>query len=427
MSQIEEHVALLNRRVYGNPHSINPTSLAMTELVEEARHAVLRYFNASADEYIVIFTANATGALRLIAEAYPFERDGHLVITYDNHNSVVGIRERARAQGAHLTYVPLAVPDMHVDEAALFEALDQPGAGGNLFAYPAQSNYTGVQHPLEWIASAQERGWDVALDAASFVPTNRLDLSRWHPDFVPLSFYKMFGYPTGVGCLLARRVALEKLRRPAFSGGTVMAVSVVADSHVMLEPPAAFEDGTVNYLSLPAITIGLRHLEYIDIETIHTRVTCLTGWLIERLDATRHRNGMPVAVIYGSRDLDRRGATIAINLLDPDGRMVDERIIEQRALQHHLSLRIGCFCNPGAGEAAFHVTRDTVKRAFDGEQVVTTYDDYVRVLDLPTMGSMRVSLGVASNFLDVHRFLRFIDTFVDDRREAIDLPPRSHC
>ncbi len=107
--------------------------------------------------------------------------------------------------------------------------------------------------------------------------------------------------------------------------------------------------------------------------------------------------------------------------------MVDERIIEKRAMQHHLSVRIGCFCNPGAGEAAFHVTRDTVKRAFDGELDVTTYDDYARVLDLPTMGSMRVSLGVASNFLDVHRFLRFIDTFIDDRPEAIDLPPRSHC
>ena len=43
------------------------------------------------------------------------------------------------------------------------------------------------------------------LDAAAFVPTNRLDLGRWHPDFVALSFYKMFGYPTGVGCLLARK------------------------------------------------------------------------------------------------------------------------------------------------------------------------------------------------------------------------------
>ncbi len=43
------------------------------------------------------------------------------------------------------------------------------------------------------------------LDGAAFVPTSRLDLSAWTPDFVAISFYKMFGYPTGIGALLARR------------------------------------------------------------------------------------------------------------------------------------------------------------------------------------------------------------------------------
>ncbi len=59
------------------------------------------------------------------------------------------------------------------------------------------------------------------LDAAAFVPTNRLDLSVVKPDFVTVSFYKMFGYPTGVGCLLVRNSALPGLRRPWFAGGTV--------------------------------------------------------------------------------------------------------------------------------------------------------------------------------------------------------------
>jgi selenocysteine lyase/cysteine desulfurase len=66
----------------------------------------------------------------------------------------------------------------------------------------------------------------VLLDAAAYVPTNRLDLDRWQPDFVALSFYKMFGWPSGVGCLLARREALAKLERPWFSGGTIVAAFV---------------------------------------------------------------------------------------------------------------------------------------------------------------------------------------------------------
>ena len=102
------------------------------------------------------------------------------------------------------------------------------GGGHNLFAYPAQSNFSGVQHALEWIPQAQEAGWDVLLDAAAFVPTNRLDLSSWHPDYVALSFYKIFGYPTGIGVLLVRRPALAKLRRPWYAGGTLTFSSVHA-------------------------------------------------------------------------------------------------------------------------------------------------------------------------------------------------------
>jgi selenocysteine lyase/cysteine desulfurase len=139
------------------------------------------------------------------------------------------------------------------------------GEHHNLFAYPAQSNFSGVQHPLEWIEQAHAHGWDVMLDAAAFVPTNRLDLSVCHPDFVAISFYKMFGWPTGVGCLLARRQALAKLERPWFSGGTIVAAFVQREYYQSAPGAAHFEDGTVNYLNLPAVEIGLRFLDRIGI------------------------------------------------------------------------------------------------------------------------------------------------------------------
>ena len=43
------------------------------------------------------------------------------------------------------------------------------------------------------------RDWYVLLDAASYASTSPLDLSAVKPDFVPISFYKIFGYPTGLG------------------------------------------------------------------------------------------------------------------------------------------------------------------------------------------------------------------------------------
>jgi molybdenum cofactor sulfurtransferase len=425
-SQLEEHLRLLRETVYGNPHSVNPTSSAATVLVERARAAVLRYFNAPESEYACIFTPNATGALRLVGEAYPFGPRDRFLATFDNHNSVNGIREFARAKGARTAYVPLEAPDLRVADGLLERYLDDAAVDGhNLFAYPAQSNFSGVKHPLEWIATAQERGWDVIVDAAAFVPSSRLDLSAWQPDFAPVSFYKMFGYPTGIGALLARRRALAKLQRPWFSGGTVVAANVQGEMVVPLSGHALFEDGTVNYLGIPAIEIGLRHIERIGIDTISRRVEGLGTWLLDELQQLRHSDGSPATRVYGPTTWDRRGATIAFNFLHPDGRMVDERFVDIVAAAHDISVRTGCFCNSGAGETAFSISRDTLIGAeFDDGMIL---DDYIRRVGMPTGGAVRVSLGFPTNFADVYRFMRFATEFRDVADVPADLPARLAC
>ena len=309
---------LLESGVFGNPHSINPTSAASSELVERARSVVLDFFSASPQEYVAIFTPNATGALRLVGEAYPFRPGDRFLLTFDNHNSVNGIREFARARGAETTYIPSVAPDLRVDESLLPRYLtDTIGDHHNLFAYPAQSNFSGVQHPLEWIEQAHAHGWDVLLDAAAYVPTNTLDLSVWHPDFVAISFYKMFGWPTGVGCLLARRDALAKLERPWFSGGTIVAAFVQREYYHSAPGAAQFEDGTVNYLNMPAVEIGLRYLDRVGIETIHRRVAALSRVADRpaRFDAARERRSrhddLRTAVV-GSGAAPRSHSTFSI-------------------------------------------------------------------------------------------------------------------
>jgi molybdenum cofactor sulfurtransferase len=425
-SQLREHVALLENSVFGNPHSVNPTSAASSAFVERARESVLRCFNASPGEYVAIFTPNATGALRLVGEAYPFHEGDRFLLTFDNHNSVNGIREFARARGAETTYIPSVAPELRVDEKLLARYLtDTAGDHHNLFAYPAQSNFSGVQHPLEWIERAHAHGWDVLLDAAAFVPTNRLDLARWQPDFVALSFYKMFGWPTGVGCLLARRDALAKLERPWFSGGTIVAAFVQREYYQSAPGAAHFEDGTVNYLSLPAVEIGLRLMDRVGIDTIHARVCALGAGLLDVLGSLRHADGSPAATIYGPRSFEQRGATIAFNFLHPDGGIVDERYVDRVAGGSKVSLRTGCFCNPGAGEIAFTIARETLVGGEFGEGM--TLDDYVRAIGLPSGGAIRASLGIASNFADLHRFAAFAAEFADLTEVPGDLPPRLAC
>jgi selenocysteine lyase/cysteine desulfurase len=218
--------------------------------MESARLTVLAHFNAPPEEYTAVFTLNATGGCRLVGEAYPFGPRSRLVLTHDNHNSVHDIREFARLRGAPIGYVPFSSPELRVDDTAIRYALERPAPGRvgaawrvarsgaapwpgrgraarkrgtpawagemdggpevavshtatahprGLFAYPAQSHFSGVEHPLRWIEMAHERGFDVLLDAAAYLPSNRLDLSVVKPDFVAVSWYQVFGYPTGVG------------------------------------------------------------------------------------------------------------------------------------------------------------------------------------------------------------------------------------
>ena len=409
-SQLQQHQDLLRRNVFGNPHSSNPTSQAATRLVDSTRAYVLRFFHADPREYDVIFALNASGALKLVGESYPFAKGGHYLLTFDNHNSVNGIREFAHASGAEVTYIPIGLPDMRVDDAALERYFQRGnGDGHKLFAYPAQSNFSSVQHPLEWIDRAHATGWDVLLDAAAFAPTSRLDLGRFHPDFVPLSFYKMFGYPTGVGALIARREALGKLHRPWFAGGTITVASVQGGKYYLADGHTAFEDGTLDYLNIPAVEIGLKHLEAIGYDIIHERVRCLTGWLLDNLTVMKHSTGEPLVRVYGPTNTERRGGAVTVNFFSKDGMPVDHRSIEELANKSNISLRTGCFCNPGAGEIALGISRVELDVCFtrpDHENRLSL-DDFRLCIDGKNSGAVRISVGLMTNFSDVQAFLSF--------------------
>ncbi len=414
--QLREHQALLADGVFGNPHSSNPTSRAATEGVERARAAVLRFFNADPAEYAVIFTANASGALKLVGESYPFRPGGAFLLTFDNHNSVNGIREFARSKGATVTYTPVRPPDLRIDAEALRANLAAVSGGGpRLFAYPGQSNFSGVQHDVSWIDEAHAAGWAVLLDAAAFAPTNVVDMGVIKPDFMTLSFYKMFGYPTGIGALLARRDTLKRLQRPWFAGGTITVASVQGDRYYLHEGAEGFEDGTLDYLNLPAVEIGLRYLSEVGVARLHERLAGLTARLIDGLQSLKHANGKPLVRIYGPTTTEARGATVTFNVFNSAGHFVDHRDVESAANAAMISLRTGCFCNPGDGELALGISAEELSSCFVASRARMTIDDFRRCIDDKSTGAVRVSLGIASNAADVDRLIEFLGTLLDRR------------
>lgn len=425
--QIDEHHSFMNENALGNPHTFSPTSTRSTEYIESTRNEILRFFHASNREYEVIFTLNATQALKLVGESYPFSNRSRFVLTTDNHNSVNGIREYALGKRAKVVYVPL---DFDLSTKALEAYLSPVVDGGkNLFAFPAQSNFAGTRYPLEWIDYAHSRGYDVLLDAAAFVSTNRLDLSKVKPEFVPVSFYKMFGYPTGVGVLLAKKSGLAKLSRPWFSGGTIDLVTTKHFSHHFLTGSRAFEDGTPNFLNIPAVTFGLRFLDRIGIDNIHKHVMELCIDLLGRLRSLSHSNGSRMVKVYGSNNIESMGSAIAFNMLTPSGRIVDSRVIGKLASENNISLRTGCFCNPGSGEHFFEYSeKDEEKCVKEVQRGDLNLEEFLDCVGGKAGGAVRVSLGIASDLNDIERLVHVLITLKDchdDINECENLPKMS--
>jgi molybdenum cofactor sulfurtransferase len=404
-SQLRKHHDLLQHNVLGNPHSSNPTSKKSTELVEESRKAVLDYFNA--DDYCCVFTQNASAALKIIGECYPFDEQARFSLLMDNHNSVNGIREFAVKKNAEFTYCPVNAVDLRINKDFLTDHLNAfPNIENKLFAFPAQSNVSGVKHDLTWIEFAEVRGWDVLLDAAAFVPTSKLDLSKVKPSFVAMSFYKIFGYPTGLGCLLIRKDKFPKLQKPWFAGGTVTMVSNTASKHYLAESNERYEDGTLNYLDIPAIKIGLDFIQSIGIQKINERISGLRKFLYDSLKKLTHDNGQPLIQLYGPDDHENVGGTIIFNVIDQSGEVYFFEKVEEAANKQLISVRSGCFCNPGLDETNNHIKSEELETFYAGREKTDMHDVLAHFGQ--QRGAVRVSVGIATRAKDLTTFIKFL-------------------
>lgn len=406
IKQLDEHHHLLKSNVFGNPHSTNPTSQLATKYVKAARQKVISFFNA--EDYYCVFTQNASGALKIVGECYPFDQESFLLLLADNHNSVNGIREYAQRRGGQYQYCSIQYEDLRIDEEMLIKLLEaQNEKPHKLFAFPAQSNVSGVKHDLNWIKEAQSRGWDVMLDAAAYVPTSKLDLKVVQPDFVSVSFYKIFGYPTGIGCLLVRKDKFAKLVKPWFAGGTVTLASVQSKHHYLADNHERFENGTISYLDLPAITIGLNHVESIGMERLNQRVGALMDYLYKRLKTLKHDNGEPIVRIFGPEHRKDTGGTMIMNFFDVSGEMYPFEYIEAKTNERSISIRSGCFCNPGIDEINNCLTTDELSQYFSSREKGDYYD-MIHFLN-KMRGATRVSVGIASRKNDLDVFIEFVE------------------
>lgn len=424
----------LSKNVYGNPHSGNLSGKLCTDTVDQIRYRILEHFNTSSKEYSVIFTSGATASLKLVAESFLWsnteksdipqdvvsKEKSYFVYMEDNHTSVLGMREIISKSTAEVVCLNHnSTLEVFRDEK--YTPSCSPKCSRNsLFVYSAQCNFSGVKYPLSWITDVQsgvlntvtknESNWFCLLDAATYVSTNKLDLGSVKPDFVAISFYKMFGFPTGIGALLVRNRSSNLLQKTYYGGGTVFMALSEENTYVPRTVlHERFEDGTVNFLSIIALAHGFNFWNKVaSIEKISKHCFDLAQYAYNCLSRLHHANGSPVAVIYADSaydDITTQGNILNFNLLRSNSEFIGYAEVLNLANLHGIHLRTGCFCNPGACRRHLKLTSDDIKKQFKSGHVCGDEND---LIDGQPTGSIRISFGPYTNVDDIDKLLNMI-------------------
>ncbi|XP_039281365.1 molybdenum cofactor sulfurase 3 [Nilaparvata lugens] len=415
----------LKRNLYGNPHSGGLASKKTVDTIDQIRYRVLQHFNTNPEEYSVIFTSGATAALKIVAETYRFGdagKNGKFVHLQDNHTSVLGMREIIAARNIEIECISFHETFNSFNKEIAGKASTQHSQGNSLFVFPAQCNFSGLKYPLSWIEKCQKgilnerSNWACLLDAATFVSTCHLDLSIFKPDFVTMSFYKMFGYPTGLGALLVRNCSSHLLDKVYYGGGTVL-MALSSEMFHVKRPllHERFEDGTLNFLSIISLQHGFTMLKelYTDMKTIAEHCLAMARYLHHKLLHLHHSNGNPAAVLYHDTDFENQstqGNIVNFNILRCTGDFVGYAEVQNLANLHKIHLRTGCFCNPGACQRHLNHSTNLLRHHFKQGHVCG--DDQDLVDGQPT-GSVRVSFGPYSRRAHADQLIKMIeDCFV---------------
>ncbi|KAI4138118.1 MAG: hypothetical protein L6R39_006956, partial [Caloplaca ligustica] len=432
-SLIEQSSRALTQSLFGNPHSHSSSSQLSTRRIEDVRIRALRFFNANPDHFDLVFVANATAGIKLVAECFrELERGFRYACHKDAHTSLVGVREHA----AEYYYLD---NDEDVEEwiPNLFAPAPSNDSGRAwLFAYPGQSNLSGRRLPLSWPrrlrspAHSNNRRIYTLFDAAALVSTSPLDLgdASSAPDFTVLSFYKIFGYPD-LGALIIRKESSSPLeRRKYFGGGTVEMVSCTKDIfHIRKQNSLheQLEDGTLPVHSIIALdsALDVHRKLYRSLKAISLHTSFLAHDLYGRLSSLRHGNGRLVCSMYkdATSSYDNpltQGPIVALNLRSSGGQWVSNAEVEKLAAIRNIQIRTGGLCNPGGVASFLDLAPWEMRRNFSAGQRCGNEDD---ILGGKPTGIIRLSLGAMSNMEDVTAFIRFIEEFFVDHQRLPEL------
>jgi len=387
MKDIYENII---NQVYGNPH----TDHSLQKKINNTRSLILqKLFNANEDEYTCIFTSGATDAIKILHNYLPINS---FTYTISNHNSVTGLKHNVKN---------VIVLDNDFNEIKKWgDETNEKEEKNKLFAFPSESNFTGNIFDLNKISEYQSKGYLVLLDAAKYITSHQLNLNVIKPDFIPISFYKLFGsILSGLGCLIIKKQHLSLLNKDYFGGGTYdLHIPQEKEHYHVKKNEERFEDGTINFTSILILNLILtKYLSSFDVDI--GRKCALYAYY--KMNMLKHSNGQKLCEIYGFENPDKHGSIVSFNLLNEKGEYIGYKEVEMLCNANGIKLRTGCFCNPGDCSYYLKLNTDTLLTHFSQGH---TCSDNMDLIDGKPTGAIRISFGNYSTQKEIDKFVDFI-------------------
>ncbi|CAD5234206.1 unnamed protein product [Bursaphelenchus xylophilus] len=421
---------VLKDSILANPHSTHESGRKTNIIVENVRNRILSFFGASKSDYSVIFTSNTTHALEMTARLFHYNSKSNqpivaslqsvnwnhsvLMMFKDSHTSILGMRN-------YFHYEQLVVTTYEeLNDYLNNDPKDVVHSDCNhLFSMTAESNFCGRKYDLDLINRLRKKipSLHVILDSAAWVATSKLDVTNFDISFMAFSFYKMVGFPTGLGALLLKRGREHLLRQNYFGGGTVNYISLEGfEVDRKEEVSTRFEQGTIDFYAIAALNSGFDDLERLGgMEQIEEGTMKLAENFYHFLSTTTHHNGRPIAVLYGNgwkyfgtdKLRSYQGPIVNFNLLRDDGNVIGYVEVEKMADLYGIDLRTGCMCNQGACSEYLGLDADVRIRLRDSGKEC---GDEMDTVDGRPAGSLRVSIGRLNTMEDIRWLKMMIST-----------------